>query len=393
MNILLKRLLAGMIRLLSTLIPKREAVVMASRDGYRANARAMAEALARETDWPVTWVAVNPRSEASLRQHGIPYCRNYSLRFWQAILTSRWLISTHLELGRFKAFRGQYFVNLFHGLTIKRVGHLWNPKDGRQANGVADRADLTCCPSLFMAGATALTFRTPYDRLRVTGLPRNDLQRPPEQARDLLQRTLNHSARRYLLYCPTHRQAEGPGQLLESDWTYAAFRAKYLDPALLAWLEAHQALLVVKLHPFDEDRLTAEDRRSPPGVRLLTGYELDAAGVDFYELLPGFDLMLTDYSSLFIDYLLTEHPILFMADDLETYGQRRGFLFDLYEELTPGPKIRDPETLRTELERHLADPNLGRERRRAARAWLHSAQPPFAAALLAEMHKHDPRYG
>ena len=50
-----------------------------------------------------------------------------------------------------------------------------------------------------------------------------------------------------------------------------------------------------------------------------------------------FDLLITDYSSIYIDYLLLERPILFLPYDREAYLKTRGFNFD-YDEVTPGPK-------------------------------------------------------
>lgn len=55
------------------------------------------------------------------------------------------------------------------------------------------------------------------------------------------------------------------------------------------------------------------------------------------EVLAMFDLLITDYSSIYIDYLLLERPILFLPYDREAYLKTRGFNFD-YDEVTPGPK-------------------------------------------------------
>ena len=56
-----------------------------------------------------------------------------------------------------------------------------------------------------------------------------------------------------------------------------------------------------------------------------------------------FDLLVTDYSSIYIDYLLTEKPIVFLPYDKEQYLEGRGMNFG-YDEVTPGPK---PETMRS----------------------------------------------
>jgi CDP-glycerol glycerophosphotransferase len=42
-------------------------------------------------------------------------------------------------------------------------------------------------------------------------------------------------------------------------------------------------------------------------------------------LLPGFDALVTDYSSLVFDSSLVPLPVVFLAPDLADYAQRRGF--------------------------------------------------------------------
>ena len=72
-------------------------------------------------------------------------------------------------------------------------------------------------------------------------------------------------------------------------------------------------------------------------IRLLNEDRVE----DIMEILNQFDLLITDYSSIYIDYLLTGKPIIFLPYDKEAYLSDRGFNFP-YDEVTPGPK---PETL------------------------------------------------
>ena len=57
--------------------------------------------------------------------------------------------------------------------------------------------------------------------------------------------------------------------------------------------------------------------------------------------LNAFDCLVTDYSSIYVDYLLTDHPIIFLPYDRDAYLDERGMNFD-YDDVTPGPK---PETM------------------------------------------------
>ena len=57
---------------------------------------------------------------------------------------------------------------------------------------------------------------------------------------------------------------------------------------------------------------------------------------DLNSLLTQFDVLISDYSSVIVDYLLTGRPQIFMAYDLDAYKKEWGFMFE-YENFVPGP--------------------------------------------------------
>ena len=50
-------------------------------------------------------------------------------------------------------------------------------------------------------------------------------------------------------------------------------------------------------------------------------------------------VLVTDYSSIYIDFMVTKRPCVFFAYDLESYVSERGFLYD-YESAIAGPNAR-----------------------------------------------------
>ncbi len=74
---------------------------------------------------------------------------------------------------------------------------------------------------------------------------------------------------------------------------------------------------------------------------------------DVYPLLSYVDVMISDYSSIYMDFLLLNKPILFFSYDLKEYeSKERGFYFD-YDALTPGRKCNTQEELQKALEKIL----------------------------------------
>ena len=66
---------------------------------------------------------------------------------------------------------------------------------------------------------------------------------------------------------------------------------------------------------------------------------------DIYELLPLTEFLITDYSSIYFDYLLLDKEIIFYPFDLENYlNDERELYFD-YHDKTPGTKVYNFEEL------------------------------------------------
>jgi CDP-glycerol glycerophosphotransferase (TagB/SpsB family) len=80
-------------------------------------------------------------------------------------------------------------------------------------------------------------------------------------------------------------------------------------------------------------------------VVLLTSEAYTEHTEDLYCLLPATDALITDYSSVYFDYLLLDRPIGFVVDDLEHYRRQRGFLLEPVERWMPGEQFRSAKDL------------------------------------------------
>ena len=126
-----------------------------------------------------------------------------------------------------------------------------------------------------------------------------------------------------MLYAPTFRDYKYRSPLTES------FLEK-LDKFLLA----ENKYLLYKPHPFTENVDLTQYKK-------IISIERN---VDILDLLIIADILITDYSSVFYDYLLTMRPIIFFAEDLERYTEVRDFYYD-YETFVPGPIVKSGDEL------------------------------------------------
>ncbi len=157
------------------------------------------------------------------------------------------------------------------------------------------------------------------------GYPRNDYLNRPCGALDKL---VDRRGRKVLFWLPTFRQHTkdyGSNYALSGCGLPLLGEDGALE-ALNAALERENILLVLKPHPVqDMSAIRAGDLSS---FKLIYDDDLRKNGVQLYQLLADADALLTDYSSVYCDFLLTGKPIGLTLDDLEQYGASRGLVMD-----------------------------------------------------------------
>ena len=241
-------------------------------------------------------------------------------------------------------------VNLWHGINLKIV----KAKE-------AYRADYVIATSKFTKELFATSLGVDSSRVVVSGYPRNDLFFRviqgyeiglEEYLRDL--RMLKKSAR-VVLYAPTFRDYMKMGIGFRAFFAAIPFDHGSLDRLL----KEHAAYLVVKLHFSSHSKSNGRAlERYSERVYLLN------EPIDIYPILRYSDVLVTDYSSVFFDYLLLDRPIVFYVPDYEKYDQARGFSLD-FDLMAPGPKARDFQELLVILRNVLdGEDGFGEQRRR-----------------------------
>lgn len=241
-----------------------------------------------------------------------------------------WFTSAGLPVYGTGLGENRLIVNLWHGVPLKRIA-LMDRNLKRTARVYfrkifSENYTHILTTSRGLVPVMAKSFGVGEERIRVWGQPRNDGIFVAHD-REAILRGLYRDLPEYkniVLYAPTFRDG-GETRLFPF--------ADYDRDTLGDFLEKEKLLIFVRTHV--QEKSSANVYLSSR-IRYLGVEEAE----DITGLLGIFDLLVTDYSSIYIDYLLTGKPMIFLPYDKEEYLDERGMNFT-YEKVTPGPK---PET-------------------------------------------------
>lgn len=288
--------------------------------------------------------------------------------------------SQHLynDLCNYNVFKGAIVTYLHHGLPIKR----W----GNDAVGVKEKKDSL----IYRIYQNVLPYKRNYQYFAVSsstqadhfytslrdfgcapekilpyGTPRNDFLF--NATVDFRTELKCHYARRYgfdhnkklVLYLPTYRRKSGKTQsLLRTD---VEERIK-----LLAVLEKHDAILIEKKHFVEDWRSDALFRTEENIER----YIKVSQNANAQELLLISDILISDYSGAFVDFLIMDKPIIHYVYDYEEYrDQDSGLYYDI-SEFESGSVTYDFDQLVKAVDDNFTDPEMYKDIRKKRREFF-----------------------
>ncbi|MCT9820421.1 CDP-glycerol glycerophosphotransferase family protein [Microbacterium sp. W1N] len=320
--------LAG--RLATLLVPRsRGRWVFGCAVGIADGALALWECAVDTHGENARWLTADAAQDAAARARGIPTVRKDSLRgFWETARAGVVVVTHGFGDANRYATTGAFVVQLWHGIPLKRIG-LDAPVTTRSPilpavtepllralyRRTQRRISLLPAASHLVRGRLESAFALPDGRVPVTGEPRvdvlarGDVAGRRRTAREQLGALTGPLAddTRAILYAPTWRDgAADPAVPTAADW------------ALLDEMLAQTgAVLYIRSHPLG----AGDYRTDSPRVRALGS----AVTPDVTPLLPAFDVLVTDYSSLVFDASLVPVPAVLLAPDGAAYALERGF--------------------------------------------------------------------
>ncbi|MGX7030459.1 CDP-glycerol glycerophosphotransferase family protein [Vagococcus zengguangii] len=279
------------------------------------------------------WVLKKDHEEALLNvpeayRQRITVVERDTLEYVDAMLTSKYVITNSTFQTFFVKRPNQVYINTWHGTPLKLMGFDMPGAIYGAQNVMRNflMTDYLLSPNAHTTDIFKRAYKLNdvyegtiiehgYPRIDLTlNAPKSELQAKLSTFGIVLDET-----KKTLLYTPTWRgKAVGNAQ--------NTIEQTVQEVEQLTVKFSNEYNILIKAHPFAYKHLKDDERLAG---HLISDY------LDANELLSLVDVLVTDYSSIFFDFLVTDKPIIFYVWDKEVYLAERGMYLEL--DTLPGP--------------------------------------------------------
>lgn len=301
------------------------------------------------------WISKSKRIIEALKTEGFEayYSKSLKGRYY-AIRGGIYFFNvyTNYDINYFLS-NGAKKINLWHGVGVKKIGldsdlinnyfyklyrgnFLQQLKNRFFSPWEYEKYDMMTCISEITKKHMESAFGKRVENVVITGYPCNDA---------LLKNIISHfetdkkivdffnavksNQKKIILYMPTYRDIKihrSESINIPIDWE-----------KLNSFLEKNNSIFFLKLHPVE--RLALRVPESYKNIHVLD------SSTDIYSALKYVDVLITDYSTVCYDFLLCSKPIIFYWHDIEEYKTEHRSLYEDFENLLMGPRVKTFDAL------------------------------------------------
>lgn len=295
-------------------------------------------------DYKHIWLTNNDDTYNKIKEIGLSVVKSYSLKgLFYSLRANTYVYDDDISFfSRCIFSTGAKKIQLWHGIPLKMCGIvrdekpipyyyknwlfdtiIYHHKTGNFIISTSSKFDIIMSRSM----------RVPIDNVIHATYPRTIITIMPEDKRieflkkyedsnlNRLYQELSLEEKRKVIYMPTFRDSN-ENYLVEAipDWEN-----------LNSFCERNKIMLYVKVH-----RMTPIPNVCFSNVKVLDNK------LDIYPILPLFDMLITDYSSIILDFILLKKPVCLYIYDLENYiANSRDLRHEYFEVKKHLPVARD----------------------------------------------------
>lgn len=318
------------------LIPKQKNLVLFSAwfgEKYIDSTKYLYEYFLTDSAYEVYWITKSSSIYEQLKNKKYPVAYASSFKAKLLLIRAQVCFST-VQFSDFNCwYLGNcFYIDLGHGNMIKDPGSILHDKESRNVQNYLLKYMhyYAIVPSTYAKHYYKQVVELDDSNIIVSDFARNDVfidSKLREGKNQLLQEYYN---RRIIVYMPTHR-SDGKKSLKLED----VLPLKEID----GLCENTKSIFVIKKHFYHRNEKL--DLSQYNNIIDITNVE----DIDPQVLLYQADVLITDYSSCFIDYLLLCRPIVFFQFDFDYYIKEERSLFIDFEKENFAPVVKDKNEL------------------------------------------------
>jgi len=295
---------------------------------YADNSRALFEYIKnKQNDVRPIWITNNKQ----LLDRDVFY--KYSLKGIYYSLISNVNIITHSVWDDINYFAndGRVTVQLWHGIPIKKIGFDDKIFAKRKKKSKVKKIKEFIFPfakerySLIISASSSeqKNIKTAFlsDEVKITGHPRTDV----------LLKSSHKKINQQVLYMPTFRNGINSEIDLFEEYGFNFIKMNNI-------LKINDINFYIKIHP-----VNLPSKEIIKKIEKLSNIFIIDKDIDILLEINNYDILISDYSSVYVDYLLLDKPIIFAPFDIKKYLTKDRELYYNYNDVTPGPKCENWE--------------------------------------------------
>ncbi len=238
-------------------------------------------------------------------------------------------------------------IQLWHGTPLKKIGFddkiTTNPHRSARYKFLKkiwymlfpfmeDRWDMLVSPSDYVSQRLSSAFKLDLSKIPVTGYPRGDviLNRNAVSGNEIFRMVKsNYNVKYIIFFLPTLRERKTDKIDLFHDLDTHTFNKFLIE---------NDAWFFVKMHYYHL-KIDESGHRGRNNSRIWFLSEQELPDINY--ALPDTDILITDYSSVFFDFLLLNRPVIFTPFDISDYLAKDREFYEDYERFVPGPQCEN----------------------------------------------------
>ena len=305
------------------------------------------------------WLSNNNKIISHLRSMGYRAYNKKSINgFWYGSRAGVTFINCGYDDVNKYCIRGSLIIQFWHGIPLKKIKYddMINENIQRHPtitfirNSIFkllpflnEKYDLIISSGSKVTNHFESAFKINKSNIVETGYPRMDviLSENLAYSKSQLHNYDDAPVEKFILYAPTHR---GEGTREYDMFSYLNF------DEINEFLQKHKTIMLIKMHYYESNKITFHCVNEYSHIHFLNYQEIN----DINRVLNHIDVLITDYSSVFYDFLVLDRPVLFAPFDLEEYQKIDRELYEDYSSATPGPICQNWNEIQIQLEKYFS---------------------------------------